>query len=86
MCDKLKQMHAKALEGKVDKCMGLLVFILGIFYPGAGAWLVAILNCDKGQDFWLNCLIVGWLQAFFSVFGGWCWAIWYGWQVYQKSK
>ena len=85
--EKLKEMHNKCLEGKLEGSMPLVVFIVNIIWPGLGTWIIGFLNMDKGNDFLINCLIIGWLQAFLCcIIVGWIWSIYLGHQVYKKSK
>ena len=83
--EKLKEMHNKVLEGKVEGSMPLIIFLVNIIWPGFGTWIVGFLNMDKGNDFLINALIVGWLQSFLAfILVGWIWAIKLGYQIYKK--
>ena len=68
----------------MDKTMGLIMFIINIFWPGFGTLFAA---CIGKTDNSTDQFIVGILQIFTSMcLVGWIWAIWWGYLIYQKAQ
>ena len=81
--DALKKMHNKAVV-KLDKTMGLVVFLLNIFCSGAGTLVAGILK--GGDDILMNAVIVFCIQWFLCwLIVPWIWSIMLGYQIFKAS-
>ena len=82
--DTLKKMHVKACACNLSDCLGLLVFILNIFWPGLGTIIAGL---KVGGDKVGNNICVGLLQWFTAfLFIGWIWSIVVGYTIWKVSK
>jgi hypothetical protein len=78
---KLKQLQDQL--PKTDKCIGLILLIINIIFPGVGTMLCA---CIGGHFKWEN-LVVGIIQLLTACcLIGWIWSIWWGIIIFQKSS
>jgi hypothetical protein len=69
---------------KVGRTIGMLVLVLNIILPGIGSILAGIIG---GRSSDMGCVVAGVLQLLTAVFiVGWIWSIWWGVQIYQKSR
>jgi hypothetical protein len=67
---------------KVDKCIGIVLLLLNIFFPGLGTMICACI----GGKFQVEHLIVGLIQLFTAAcIIGWVWSIWWGVIILMKS-
>ena len=83
--DMQKQAHGCIKDSivKVPKDWALVVLIVNIIFPGIGTIIAGY--CDGGIN--TNCLGVGILQMLTAwLIIGWIWSIWWGVQIYEKSK
>ena len=69
---------------KLDPPMGLVMFLINIFFPGCGTMISACM--DKGG---LNssALIYGVVEFILTIIIiGWCMSIYHGYLIWQKSE
>ena len=71
------------LQYPVPEPWGIIILLCNIFFGTSGTLIAAYCKHDGFScgNFWL-----AWLQALIYPIGGWCWAIWHGYKIYDNSK
>ena len=79
----IKEMHEASIV-KLEPTMGLIVLLLNIFAPPLGTAVAGFIAGGESVKNNLIMAIIQWICLFVLV--GWCWAIYTGWLIYNKSK
>ena len=79
------EMHKQVQAIKLEKNLGLIIFILSILIPGWSTIIAGFLA--SGDDVKKPAIIVGIIQVLTCwLLVGWVWSIINGWTIYKNSK